>query len=813
MLARVSFFLALPFALNLAACSSDSEGDASLPSDAGTDEADAMDEGTTPESGTDGGLDALADTSDDTATDGTSDGDVGPVEDNNKQMSLFAGKVAFVVPNDAWQDALSFVPLSTWTSQVPDEYSQCQKPYRGATGVCAYPMLSYHKESADTFDADAILFFLEQYEADKVVVLAGAPSELLNHLGTFTGEVESLSPADILGYWKGSLSVVYVEDDYPLALSASVYASLLNAPLVVEGGVLDTSSSFEGKTVFVVGNGLACPASAADCEVFDSLTSLEDELADKMGTEKLLVVNPDDLSIQHDGSSSSIYCTNPFSHAFGAQSLVAPALAAAKHELLLATHETAYENVDAFIESKVAALATPPSFLTLVASPDAIQMSQLDLQNAVGEYQEVDSSVYGDITGNEYPELAVGRVFAVTTSGASAAIARSLFYDRLPRSENVAMLWPNYFVQQRGQGEANDRLFSSAGYTQQSIYFGNGITSLDYDRDLEDKAFINYLDHGLPSGWEGITGLGLSTNDVRMHSPIVVSDACLTCGYDAANASGKNQLFCARALRHGAVAHFGATDTVWNFDSGSMSLVLADRILRGLPMGQALRDFKQGAITRHRAQSNTSSPTWTHERWHVLLGDPTFALEDAYPSLSAVTAVQHDSAARTFTLSVPELSEVIESDLLPNGTLAAGGTLQSYVPPLGHQVMDHAVAWIPPTGSQPPCSVSQSVWYHVELEKDYDISDIESGALLINGSEVALSFNSITPTTTDVYRPFMGVALNDDVTVQGGVFVVMDDTNHVNHVMVREVLLFDTPCTTSLGSVLPVHSYRITFAN
>jgi hypothetical protein len=94
-----------------------------------------------------------------------------------------------------------------------------------------------------SFDIDSSIYFMQQYDAERVKIVGETPQWLDNLLiaekdfgaGILEEDIYRIGINDYLEYWENFDTIVYVEDDYELGLMASTYASLLNAPLIIEG--------------------------------------------------------------------------------------------------------------------------------------------------------------------------------------------------------------------------------------------------------------------------------------------------------------------------------------------------------------------------------------------------------------------------------------------------------------------------------------------------------------------------------------------------------------------------------------------------
>ncbi|MCD6558124.1 MAG: hypothetical protein J7K31_03795 [Candidatus Aenigmarchaeota archaeon] len=256
-----------------------------------------------------------------------------------KDLSKYSSKQAFLISDEDWRDVLSLVPVAVWTD---------------GTGVKKYPLLIYHREG-DAFDADSIIHFFQQYEPDNVKIIGESPKELDNLLvaspelgaGLDSGQIQRISTDDYLSYWKYYGSAVYVEDDYTLALVASIYASLINVPLIIEDTSLDKDGVFEGKYVICVGN------VGRNCDEQYSLDQLEKKYVSMTNTDKIILTNPSDLNIRVTEDFTPDKSIKPIQQIYSKTSLAAPILASAKHEIIFSITQKDYEKVSHFISSKI----------------------------------------------------------------------------------------------------------------------------------------------------------------------------------------------------------------------------------------------------------------------------------------------------------------------------------------------------------------------------------------------------------------------------------------------------------------------------
>lgn len=285
-----------------------------------------------------------------------------------KDLEKFSERGAFLISDKRWKRTLSLVPLTTWTKDVTSD-KKCQRGYGTPKDVCAYPTLIYHEEPGKPtkkakFDADSIIYFLQQYSPSEVTVIGESPKRLNNLLITNPGlgaglkksQVKKIGVDDYFSYWKSFDRIVYVEESYEKALMASTYASLLNVPLIVENSDLDSDKVFKNRKIICVGD------TGRDCDKEYNVNELQESYVEKTGTDKLILVNPNDLRREKKPLSSvPFYCpglspdksSGCIKDVYTKNSLAAPILAGAKHEVIIITPNSDYREVNQLVENKV----------------------------------------------------------------------------------------------------------------------------------------------------------------------------------------------------------------------------------------------------------------------------------------------------------------------------------------------------------------------------------------------------------------------------------------------------------------------------
>ncbi len=556
-----------------------------------------------------------------------------PVEalTTEKKMAQYSEKEVFLISDNNWRDVLPLVPLTTWTGN-----ENCQRGYGTPANVCVYPTLIYHEETS-SFDADSIIYFMQQYSPTKVTVIGDTPQELDNLLtapedgaGLNEEDIRRIYPTDYFSYWSSFKDVIYVEDNYELALLASTYSSLINAPLIIEGTALDTSSVFSGRNIICVGS--ATPAGST-CNEQYSLEQLQQKYVGETSTDKILLVNSNDLSIKVSETLYPKKSSEGISETYSKNSLTAPVLASAKQELILSTNSINYQDVDSFIETKINNLGLEPEYLTIVASPNAIEMSRLPSVLEGSGYVSVDAWEYAQIDDDYFLDLAVGRIFGITIADSSSNIARSLFYEQTLRNpDKVLVTRGSQVIVGAQMVYSQGKVLSSAGY--QATATPSGTNSNDW----KDKSLIFYHDHGA-SSWAGIS----STWIPYLDNSFVFVDACSTCGFK--KAASKQYLFCSNVIRNGGIGYMGTTDLAGLYSGKDF---ISETFAYGSTIGKSFMNAKNAI--------NIQSLGRNYIPWYTLIGDPTLKLATPYtmPSPQLLELSDRDNE-KDYQLVIPAM--------------------------------------------------------------------------------------------------------------------------------------------------------------
>ena len=405
------------------------------------------------------------------------------------------------------------------------------------------------------FDADSHLYFVQQYGAQKVTTIGDLPPELIGQLNSRGLTPEIINPQDFNGYWNSIDTIIYVENNYELALLASTYASLKNAPLIIAGTDFYPNNIFSKRKVILVGS-VNCPSGATCDAQYSDLESLQRKYIQETNTDKIILVNPADLNGDFsDEGLSPEFSSGAVDKLYNNHSLIAPVLAAAKQELIISTPSSisnTCETIDAFLEEKIRSLGIEEQieFLTIVASYPVIMTSPST--GSPNESDECDRRCYAHLNGcvTVYPynvysqgDFYVGRIFGLTSSDASAYIARALWHSQIsPREEETEIL----IGAQEGIGTA----VSLSGLVTGLRSLGYNVTSLlpapvFVSQEMSNKDIIFYTAHGSPTG----AGNFGSHDWPWLKNSIVTFSSCDTCNFEG----GRENTFCLWAMRKGAL--------------------------------------------------------------------------------------------------------------------------------------------------------------------------------------------------------------------------------------------------------------------
>ncbi|MCW8965870.1 MAG: C25 family cysteine peptidase, partial [Candidatus Pacearchaeota archaeon] len=502
-----------------------------------------------------------------------------------------------------------------WTGDIPPDENH---KYKRSAVRTMLLNISEIKESyvSGSIDADSLIYFMQQYNPSKVTIFGETNQELDNLLispSDFGADLEQsqiqrISMGNYLSYWDSYKDIVYVEDNYELALLASTYASLINVPLIIQESYLDSDETFENINLICVGE------VNRNCTEHYSIEQLQHRYLEKTNTTKIILVNPSDLDLNLHSSFFPEKSDSPINNIYGKNSLISPILASAKHELILSLNNSDGLVIDSFIEDKFHDFNRAFDYLTIVASPLAIPTRHLrGVVSDIEIYSTYDTVFYADFDNDSLPDLGVGRIQGITSSDVSSYVARDLFYSEIDKSlENILFMAtaepdnPLYYYMVNNANKWSVS-FQNIGYNVIKVVYDLFSNSFDSSY-WKDKSFISYQDHG-SRNWAGIS----SEEIPNLNNPIIFADACSTC--ETYNADS----FCNNAIRKGAISYVGEVGV--SFVGGTIYKNMTQDIYQNnMTIGKA---FSKNFVNDY-AFSYNGTYYGTFQSMKILLGDPTF---------------------------------------------------------------------------------------------------------------------------------------------------------------------------------------------
>ncbi len=556
-----------------------------------------------------------------------------PVERNKKTMEKY-DKNIFLISDENWRDVLSLVSVTTWTSEENSNW--CQKGYETPENACVYPTLVYHKEG-ESFDVDSIIYFIQQYSPNKLVIIGEIPQELANLLiakpelgaGLSENKIQKINTDNYLSYWNSYKDVVYVEDSYELALMASTYASLINAPLILQKNDLDQDSNFENKKVICVGN------VNRNCDENYNLEQLQQKYVDETNTDKIILVNTNDLNIKIEEEFQPEKSSGKINEIYSRTSLAAPILASAKHEVIIPIETNTVEDIDNLLEENANRLNIKKGFLTVFGTPDSIE-SLVEYKIIINE-EEISYKGYADIL--EYSvlnenedrlfDLSTGRIFGISISDVSSYINRIIFYNSIENSNSIAILAADY-TNSIAFANSYQKIFESLNYDVNTVIDYEKCCPNAIPQDYTDKLFIYYDDHA-SYNWLGLN----SENWPLLRNTFILGSGCSSCIYR----DHKNpDLMCVQALRKGAIGYLGIIENGGTTNKQD----LISNFFTKKTLGESYLAFFTNLFIKCGILGNSEYWEKSQEGFG-LLGDPTFKINPSkvFP-LSEITKIEDD---------------------------------------------------------------------------------------------------------------------------------------------------------------------------
>lgn len=559
------------------------------------------------------------------------------VDNNVKDAAKYSVKETFLIADTNWQNVLRLVPLAIWND---------------AGTIYKYPSLIYHHETATAFDADSTIHFMQMYDPGHLTTIGSIPVNLNNLFtaaepvgaGMSAGDISNINPSDYFSYWSSYDSLVVVDyNKYKEGLMASVFASHKNSPIIfVNSANLATyQPMINGKKIYIVGSLDAATQTYingnASCQIEYTLEELQKWYALETGSDKLILVNPNDWSINLSVSFSPEK-SGWINNTFGKISLAAPFLAAAKREVIVFTglSDTGSNNgcsLNAAINANFSIADNDtsnainnlfyitPNYLTVIASPRAIPDSEYNYCSGPSQRRRTLDWKCGSLDNLNFG-LKPGRIYGVTVADASSVIANSIFFDALISNiyggnyTGTAIAASGFNAENKA--EIVKQKTTNSGYNSVCIVENNGdnpnCDSLDsYPYPLpnnffQNRRFVLNEGHGDPYNWAGVTYTwALPWLDL----PYSMADSCLTNNYW----QGENDTFSVNMLRRGAIAYYGAVGLTFGPVEGLTDFYY---------LFQELTGMKAGTITLGEVHTSNYSKSKIDFNF---LGDPTLQLK------------------------------------------------------------------------------------------------------------------------------------------------------------------------------------------
>jgi len=506
-------------------------------------------------------------------------------------------------------------------------------------------VLIYGDDFRTNFDADSIIYFMQQYSTDKVITTKEILQELKDLLITplesgagleqnQVNQIDINNPFYYLSYWKSYNNIVYVEDDYELGLLASTYASLINAPLIIQNTNLDKEEVFIERNIICVGK------VNKNCNEYYDLDKLQKKYVEKTRTNKIILTNSNDLSIGVEERFKPDRSSSPISEIYSKTSLNAPILASAKHEIIIPVKTNIVDQVDNALEKGANNLGIQKGYLTILGTSDSIE-SLFEYEydwggNLMKAASNADLTKYSVLNEDQDKliDLAPGRIFGITTSDVSSYIARVLFYDYLEKSNSIVTLAGDY-TDALADALAYEKLFNDLDYKAHSVIEYDGCCPYAAEpEDFEDKFFVFYRDHALHN-W-----LGISSKELPLlKNTFILGSGCSSCIYRQHKLP---TLMCARALRNGAIGYWGMLEGGGSPDINEIT----SSIFTGRDLGNA---YLSGLASVYISLGILESRYWyndwykSHEKFGMI-GDPTFKLKPSFKfPYSEVNKLEEDT--------------------------------------------------------------------------------------------------------------------------------------------------------------------------
>jgi hypothetical protein len=401
-------------------------------------------------------------------------------------------------------------------------------------------------------------------------------------------------------------------------------------------------------------------------------------------TDKIILVNPNDLDI-YIFDYLNLERTNDYSSLlYGKTSLPSPILASAKQELIIFTNNLDEILIKNDLQNSINNLGINSNYLTIMASPNVIPHRKY-LKDFSGLWEQlvflIKSGELADYLGPEYPlyesldqkfysklednHLSVGRIIGLSSSDVSSYISRILFYYPTSKKSTLA-IYPLYGIFYTNFMAWSDKL-RAEGFDIESVVvsylepaYGIDFLSENETRDLtkqvwKDKEGLAIMSHGL-NDWTGIGSWEIPS----LEDSLMLMLGCSTC----AEPAGRS--FCANSIRKGALAYFGNVGS-------SAGIVELSNIMNNIYSGEQ----DMGTAIKNSIISLEGDVWEDMTGMRNLIGDPTFkpilesklteenrlGKDDEYNCKANIKITKGPYPNPTTTQRVKEIGMTIEYDI------------------------------------------------------------------------------------------------------------------------------------------------------
>ena len=184
--------------------------------------------------------------------------EIPPSGENKKNKFPYWYDVIFIISGNDWKETTPFHSVTTW--KEGDEVMQ-------------YPLITY--------DLDNILSE-QEWINDLIIKLNPMLTIILgdDDLELYAPLMINLPTDSHISFWESYTDIVYVEDDEMTAAQGTIYASLINAPLIIEGTALDMDETLEGRNVICIGSvNRICAEQYTTSEIMELADNIIEEMA------------------------------------------------------------------------------------------------------------------------------------------------------------------------------------------------------------------------------------------------------------------------------------------------------------------------------------------------------------------------------------------------------------------------------------------------------------------------------------------------------------------------------------------------------